>query len=333
MKSTVVITFAILLLVPSLGQASALDHRNALVDAAERLLAVQFGDGAFPWIVGSPGRYQNVQGVTAVGLLDAYQLTGDASYLDAAARTRDWLEAYRDANPSSFISSGNAFFLAQYALLTADPEDMDLARDAYVPALARYGTPENIATSIIQARASQGNGNLGLWDAALFVRAAQDLGFSGHADRLADAMLQQAIVDAFDANATFYELGLAGLLFGLGESDVVEHVETVAAARDALLAARCESGSWPLTYRGTVYCDDVQSTAYAVDGLVYAGALVEAVSGCDWLAQAQASNGGWDLGGYEIAEVDGEAAMALAQCVVPLRNGVTSYADAAHALV
>lgn len=332
MKSIPVLTTVLVLLLPAVAQAGVLENHTALVSAADDLLSVQFADGSFPWIIGQAGKYQNIQGVTAIAMLDAFKLTADTRYLDSAAANRDWLAAYMSANPTAYISGSNAYFLAEYALLSTNVDDLELARAAFATAIARYGSPAGIASGIIQARANQGHGNLGLWDVGLFVRAAQDIGDVAAADEIAATMRDQTIVDPMNANANYYEMGLAGTLFGYGEASLVDNLDGMFAARDALLASRCENGSYPTTYGGVVYCDDVQSTAYAVDGLTYIGALVEAQAGCDHIAASQV-DGGWDLGGYEIAEINAEAASALAQCILPARNGATSYADEARALL
>lgn len=301
--------------------------------AAARIRDTQFADGAYPWIVGQPGKYQNVQGVTALGVLDAYELTADATLLESASKNRDWLAAYMAANPGKYISASNAYFLAEFALVTAEPADLDLARAAYATAIARYGSPAGIVTGIIQARANQGHTNLGLWDAGLFLRAAQDIGAAADADAMATAMRTQTIVDPMNSAANWYELGLAGALFGYGEAGALDDVEGMLAIRDALLATQCDNGSFPSTWQGVVYCDEVQATAYAVEGLTYVGSLLEAQAGCDYIASSQAETGGWDLGGYEISEINAEAASALAQCLLPARNGATSYADEARQLL
>lgn len=335
MNRLIPITLAILMIAP-LAAAGPVDNHAAVVAGADRLLEVQNDDGSMPWIIGQTAAYMNVQGVSAMGLVEAYKLSANGAYIDGAADVRDWLAAWMAANPGKFVSSSNVYFLAEYALLTGDLADLELAREALDNSIndARFGSPTALVTGIIEVRhTSHKLGALGLWDGALFVRAAQDVGAVDVADEMAAALASQTIVDAFDSTQTYHEMGLAGLLFGLGEADALAHGDILAQASAALAATRCESGSYPTTYRGVVYCDDVQSTAFAAMGFVFAGDVQSALGACDWLAGAQGANGGWDLGGYEIAEVDAEAVAALANCVAPLRNGVTSYADAVVGLL
>ena len=335
MNRTIPILLALLMLAP-VTAANVVDNHTAVVAGADRLLQVQNDDGSMPWIIGQTAAYMNVQGISAMGLIEAYKLTGNSAYLAGAEDVRDWLAAWIAANPGKFVSSSNIYFLAEYALLSGELADLELAREALDSSIndARSGSPANLINGIITVRhTSHKLGALGLWDAALFVRAAQDVGAVDIADEMAAALAGQTIVDAFDSTQTYHELGLSGLLFGLGEADMLAHDAVLAQASAALAAARCENGSYPTTYRGVVYCDDVQSTAFAAMGFTHVGQLTNALPACDWLVGAQGATGGWDLGGYEIAEVDAEAVAALAGCVAPARNGATSYVDAVVGLL
>lgn len=328
-KLLFVLALGALTVVPQ-GNATPIDNLLGTSAAADHLLAVQFEDGAFPWIEGAPGKYQNVQGITAVGLLRAYELTGNEAYMgnesSGATANRDWLVNYMDANPGVFMSSSNAFFLGNYARITANPADYDEAQRAMNSAIARWGSAQELTDFILNARAPT-YGNMGIWDVALFIRAAQEVGYFTYADEIAEALVNTEIVDAFDNTSNYYELGLAGLLFGLAESDFIGHLELELAARDALLATQCADGSFPTTWRGTVYCSEVQTTAYAVLGLTSIVDVVTAQSACDFLTSTQGEDGGWDVGGYQIAEINAEALMALAACVLPANNGVVNHVD------
>lgn len=349
---------ALFLVAPALqvqANANALAHRGASNRGADRLLQVQFDDGALPWIVGDDRRFQNVQGVTAQGFLDAFKVTGRTDLLDdghngGARGTHTWLANYMEDDPDAFISSANVYFLAEFGVLTGDREDIELAREALDRALDRFddgdgsngGPAADLARGILEARKAQGHTNLGIWDVALFVRGAQDAGETETADALAEALATQTVVDPFDDTANWYEIGLAGLLFGLAEADLVAHGDLLGEARGALKAEQrvcfedgdaATNGSFPVTFGGETFCGGltgVQVSSYAVLGLTAVGELPAAYTACDFLASAQTVHtGAWTFGGTEIAEIDGEAVQALAQCVLPARNGATSYADEA----
>ncbi|MGH9896695.1 MAG: hypothetical protein ACREA0_32785, partial [bacterium] len=219
-----------LVLVASLAQAGPVENRDAALRGADRLLEVQFSSGAFPWIIGQSGEFQNVQGVTAIALLDAFTLSLDLSYLGdetartGAAGTVAWLTDYFNADPANRFSSGSFFFLAKYALLTGDTGALQMANDGLDRSILFYGSATALAELIVQARKNQGHTLLGIWDVALFVRGAQDIGRTEEADDMAAVLLDQVenqtIVDPYDDTANWYEIGLSGLLFGLAESDV-----------------------------------------------------------------------------------------------------------------
>jgi len=328
------VALALVLVAPT-AMGTPLDHRDAADQGAERLLEIQFDDGAFPWAVGDDQAFQNVQGVTAQGLLDAYRVTGDEAYLDAAGDNADWLVAYLEDNPDAYMSAPNAYFLAEYALTAQSLEHLDWAREAFDRAIEddRWeDTPTALAELLLQARENQGLGNLGLWDVALLLRAAQDIGDTDAADELAAVLVEQAedatIVDPFDASAENYEIGLAALLFGLAEADLADHRSVIADAGEALQAEQGEDGSVP----GDLY-GDTQTTAYAALGFVAVGEPAPAIAACDWLESEQTDDGAWLVGGAEYGETNSEAVQALATCTLPARNGAQAYGDAAVGLV
>ncbi len=330
-RPLVTVTVAIAMLAPA-ATASVIDQRDAAIDGADRLLEVQFEDGAFPWIVGADGKYQNVQGVTAQGLLDAYKVSLDQAYLDAAADNADWLADYMADNPDAFSSGPNQYFLAELAVLTQDPDRYALAEEAFQRAIEddRWeDTPTALAEAILQSRVNQGHENLGLWDVALFVRAAQDIKNTTAADEIASVLVEQVeeqtIVDPFDESAANHEIGLASLLFGLAESDVLGHLDIIDRAASALEDRQMDDGAIPGDDIGE---GDEQVTAYGALGLIAIGHLDTAHAACDWLVSQQADDGGWDVGGYELAETDSEAVQALSTCVLPARNGAVAYGNA-----
>jgi hypothetical protein len=331
-------------LVSSQGVATPIESRNAAVFGADHLVAIQNGDGSFPWDVTDPTAYQNVQGLTAIGLDDAFLVSLDAKYLDAATKTRDWLAAYRSSeDPPKLLSAPNIFFLAQHALLTLKIEDLALARAALQDRFDQFGGPAALADFIIQARSDEGNGNLGLWDVALFARAAQDVGWTAEADEIGVQLATTTIVDPFDAGANWYELGLTGLILGLSETDYLSNIEIITKAETALEGTQLDNGAFPLTYAGESV-PDVQTTAYAVLALasiartrapttIPAWRVSPVLAGADSLVAAQAQDGGWVQDGFETAETDSEAVSALVAATLLVPNGVVAYADAAKALL
>ncbi|MGH2829756.1 MAG: hypothetical protein ACRDJM_04675 [Actinomycetota bacterium] len=338
----VLATILTTLLVSPLAKAWPRETRDAAARGADRLLSIQNGDGSFPWYVSDPTAYQNVQGVTAIALVDAFKVSLTTAYLDAATANRNWLANYRANGPCQSppftppcrLSASNIYFLAELALVTLNPADFALARAALDDRVTQFGTPAGIVTGIITARLNQGHTNLGLWDSALFVRAAQDVGRTAQADEMAAALATQTIVDELDSSANWYELGLAGVLLGLSEADWITYKSETDGAATALRAVQAEDGSFPVTYGGIVYDGDVQATAYAVMGLAAVLDIDAAIRGANALASIQNLDGSFPLAfdgsGDEIGEVDAEAVSALVAATLAVPNGALAYADEAR---
>lgn len=332
-----------LLATPAGAQIPPLDDRAAALKGADRLLDIQNANGSFPWLLPDTTPYQNVQGVTAIGLLEAYKLSADSRYLDAAKKTRDWLATYRySTTPPRALSASNIYFLAEYALLSLNLDDLNLARAVLAARVEEHSTGAGLVTFIIQARKDQGHTNLGLWDAALYVRAAQDVGSTALANEMANALATQSIVDPFATTANWYEIGLTGLILGLSEADFLGHKDLIDDASAALLATQAADGSFPSTYGGVVYPQDTQTTAYAVLGLLSVAQIQPALAGADFIRVTQRADGSFapclpddstGCGGQDYAEVDAEAIAALVAAVLPLPNGVLAYGDAAVAVL
>lgn len=319
------------------AQVFTLDNRAAALKGADRLLSIQNPDGSFPWQVGNPTPFQNVQGITAIGLLEAYKLSLDARYLAGAKANRDWLEAYRNgASPPRLLSAPNVYFIAEYAALSGQAADFDLARAIIDQRLAGFGGPEGVADTIIAARKAQGHTNLGLWDVSLYARAAQDVGHTAAAQAIAKRMMTQTMVDPYASSANWYEIGLTGVILALTEVDLTGNLGAIQKAATALKATQAADGSFPVTFGGIVYPGDVQVTAYAAMALVAAADPVPALDAADFLRSVQAPNGGFPAAiddPTEYGEQDAEAVGALVATALPVPNGALAYADAAKAFL
>lgn len=322
MKLTLALLASLMIVAPT-AAAGILGYRDGAIAGADRLLEVQFANGAFPWQVGTSGVFANVQGISAMGLLEAYKITGDPAYLEGAEGNRDWLVNYWTSGswPANRLSASGIFYLAHYGVLTQSADDLTMAADVldhWIADPARGGgSGAGLINFIIQVRKNQGHTNLGLWDAMLFVRAAADVGDEALADEMATALATQTIVDPWATSANWYEFGLTGIVIGLAEADPIAHQSVRDTAATALKATQADDGSFPVTFGGVVYAGDVQATAYAALALLAVGEIVPAHAGCHFLAASQDEDGGWG-GSDEYAEVDSEATWALANCVAPL---------------
>lgn len=96
-KLTVAISLLVLLtvLVSTVGAAGN-SRMSAIRSGADRVVDLQRIDagweGTWYWYVGSTYNATNLTGVTALGLLEAYQDTKDTAYLDAATDVADFIQ-------------------------------------------------------------------------------------------------------------------------------------------------------------------------------------------------------------------------------------------------
>lgn len=108
------------------SDSTSLSYRNTIAQAADRLVALQYSNGSWDWDVTgqtSPTgtTYLNIAGVTAEGLLDAYKLTGNTAYLDAAKKAGDYLVAQIGTPSASQRQNAyNIVFLYHLATVTGD---------------------------------------------------------------------------------------------------------------------------------------------------------------------------------------------------------------------
>jgi len=108
-KNLCFILLSLIILVCVLGLVSA-DTTTTIINATDRIVDLQHTNGSWDWIVTdetgpTENTYRNIAGVTAEILLDAYELTDDENYLDAAEATGDYILSF----PISTENRYNAF--------------------------------------------------------------------------------------------------------------------------------------------------------------------------------------------------------------------------------
>lgn len=121
-----VLSFSLVTAVPVAAQDGVPDRETAITRTADRLVALQSStDYGWDWIVTGLTEHSaepsgaNVYGVTALGLIDAYEVTTTQSYLDAAGLVADMMTDY-GTDYAGFKSAGlgHSFdlrFLMRYA--------------------------------------------------------------------------------------------------------------------------------------------------------------------------------------------------------------------------
>jgi hypothetical protein len=287
-------------------------RRPAILAAANRVVELQRTDagweGTWYWYVGSTYNATNLTGVTALGLLEAYKDTKDATYLEAALDAADFIQTHLGAGATG----------TQYHVRTTAPDIVFLHRLSEVTGDASYATRavlewNNIASTYPTAAALdalfRAINRRSAWDMAFFLEAAHLSGDTVWADGAAAILADTSDAFYYGDDTWWYALNLAGslrALIGCGyyneyyESNILLLGELI-----SLIDGDNGIGGY------------VQDTAYAVLAFSTVGGAATRYANDlgRWLASQQEENGGWLEGEYEYAETDGEALRALASTI------------------
>jgi uncharacterized repeat protein (TIGR02543 family) len=327
-------TFVAMILCSQTVSASATvaQYMTAINTAAGRLIALQSAsDYGWDWDVTGLTSHSanpsatNIYGVTALGLIYAYQKTGDSTYLTAAKKTADFIK-YGDPTLGDFWNGippaytyywGYSFdykFLAEFSTVYGDPNYKTYASDAWSWQKTNilYYTDGSQAAAYSHFVANGGGSDgYGSWQSADYGLAAIEVGDTPWA--LGMASVINSNIGNIASSGTYKDLGMAwalkllvavdptGATYGSGITTLISNLE----------ADQLGDGSW---HDGNPE-GDAQTTAYAVMGLLAAGEYNKARNGADWLVGSQIG-GGWLASSTEYSETDSEAMQALTASVV-----------------
>jgi hypothetical protein len=257
--------------------------------------------------VGSTYDATNLTGVTALGLLEAYNDTKDSAYLDAAIGAADFIMAHLGAGATSTqyhtrATAPDIVFLHRLSEVTGDPQYSQRAVDEWINIKGTFPTAGALDTlfRMINRRSA--------WDMAFFLEAAYMSGDMTWADEAA-AILTDTEDDFYYGDTWWYALNVAGAIRALvGCGYYGQYYDEVNDFLYQLIA---------LSDGDTGVGGYVQDTAYAVLAFQAVGGAARRY-GNDmgrWLAAQQQENGGWLENGLEYSEIDGEALRALASTI------------------
>ena len=286
---------------------------NAIDKGGDRLLATQGpNSGAIPynweWLVGD-GNFDNgnLQGITATGLLAAYEKTRNKAFLDGAKKAGNVLKQRYAAAPTERPYSQDVEFLVRLYQDTKDKTYLDTAKKWYTVVTVDF-TAVGLVSRYLDTNA---RASLAGWDVASQIRAADAAGFKKYANDVAKELIRRSAdwVNVPYGGYDYTNGSYGALLWALHDigGDFMFHT-TIDSYRNYLLANQGADGSWD---------SDYQTTAYIILGLDAVkgwskgtrDALSDAV---DYLVDNQAAEGGWVYEGYgELPEVDSECVMAL----------------------
>lgn len=305
-----------------------------ITKGADRLLSLQNANGSWDWdVTNATGptstTYYNITGITAEGLLDAYNVTKDAKYLDAAKKAGNYIVS----TPISTTQKQNAFtvgFLYNLNSVTGDSQYKTKA-DAIMNSILyqnnyweQTGTGSDTAvgcsaTELATADATWRSGmsytnptrpitnpnGIVLWDMYKYPKDAKRFGdTSSFANDLAILGKNYIEGPGYTTIADYNALGLSAAVMGLKDAGVDYSSEL-----SRLLAKQNSDGTF---YADPVNEGVTQTTSYAVMALVKAGDKINAKRGVDAGMNHQSANGGWvESDGVEYSEVDSEAIQAI----------------------
>jgi hypothetical protein len=301
-------------------------------------------DGGWGWNVtgttahpSSPS-FENLYGPIARGLIEAAILTGDTRLAVGAGDVFAGIS--RPGNgalgrPYYRIFDGDIVTAyVRWSGHTVNPALLDTSRVRHDQEMSVRGGAGGYARAIRNGRWGQGIVGLWPWDAHLFsndcdalrgaypASAAQ---YGAEVDSVAQALLDDmngllgtgGWIPA-DFTQNYHQIGLAGALRVFDASPRSDDDAMATAMRDSLVNGQLPDGSWGISYGGTFYGQDLQTTAYAVLALMEysrrhgdAVARAAAVDGQQFLLGYVAANGVVDDGYGEYAETSAEVAQAL----------------------
>jgi len=340
------------------------DCEVVIIKTADRLVALQAdvtednagngpsdsdpNDGGWNWIiadtvtgyVGTGPSSENLYGVTAQCILEAYKINPKSSYMTSM------VDAYTGMNAKPGVDSGPDMpFLVELSKITTNSAYASLAKTRYDTKVASYGdyngdsqiNAKDLAEKIRDVRNSQGWDGLIPWDIHLFIEAALALdqyypgqGYNQDASDMADVVYNDmngspGYFDPTASTENAYLLGIAGGIEGFVKTGkyLIGSISAYS-LKNTLLSYQEATGEWNEPTDPADHLTTVQTTAYAVMALMTYGGFTEssaARKGAEWLISNQNPNGGWS-GSDECPEINSEAAQALAALKPPPVGGV-----------
>lgn len=325
-----------LLCIPIVAAYTYSDYENAIAKTADRLLALQSSfDYGWDWIVTGLTSHSvspsatNLYGVTAMGLIDAYQKVGTSTYLAAAKNVADFI-AYGDPSAGDFwnglthdFGHGSSLYWWAYSfdyryLIRFSTISGDMSYKTYALAawawqkanIARYS--DGSQGTLYSHFVSHVNDGFAGWGASDYGLAAWEMGDTSWAQGMASTISSN--LASIISSPTYNDLGAAWSLKLLVTVDPTTYASDITSLKTTLKTDQHVDGYWS---DGNSE-GDAQTTAYAVMGLLTAGEYDAARKGAEWLLANQMVNGGWDASPTEYSETDSEAMQALASSIPPV---------------
>lgn len=283
----------------------------AIKSGANRVVELQRTDadwdGTWYWHVDSSYNATNLTGVTALGLLEAYQDTKDEEYLDASINAADFIMEHLGFGVTGTqyharTTAPDIVFLHRLAEITGDSEYSDRAKVEWDNIKDTYPTAASLNTLFHNINRPSA------WDFAFFLEAAHLSEDTVWAEDAAEILADTEDIFYY-GNTSWYALNVAGSIRALVDSGYAETY------KDSIIYFLGELVS--LSDKDNGVGEWIQDTAYATiafrsvggAGHQYANELAR------WIARNQEENGGWLEGSNEYPEINGESVRALSSTI------------------
>ena len=315
MKKTIRISMILvflLALTTSVVFAGPKARRPAIIDASNRVVELQRTDtdweGTWYWYVGSTGNATNLTGVTALGLLEAYNDTKDPAYLTSAENAANFIITHLGVGATGTqysvrTTAVDIVFLHELSKVTGDPSYAQRATLEWANLTSYWPTAGDLDTLFraIPRRSA--------WDIAFFLEAAYLSGDTVWADQA--AMILADLNDTFyyGTDTWWFPLNVAGSIRALIYSGYGEIYRDEINTQIYWLMGLVDDDTGVGGY--------IQDTSYAVIAFRIVGGAAHRYANdlARWISVQQADNGGWLEAGDEYPEIDGEALRALSSTI------------------
>lgn len=284
-------------------------RRPALIKGTDRLLTLQRTDagweGTWFWYVGNNYNATNLTGVTALGVLEAFNDVKDQRFLDTAVKAAGFIQTHLGAGatgPKYHVRTTlpDIVFLHQLGKVTGNSAYVARANLEWNNIKTFYPTAASVDAYFkkINRRSA--------WDIAFFLEAAHLSGDQAWADGAAAILTNLGDPFYYGNDTWWYALNLSGAVRALvGCGYYQQYSSQVKSLLDQLI---------PMVDSNNGIDGYVQDTAYAVLALNTVGGSARSYANSlgRWLARQQAQNAAWiEPDGFEYPEISGEAVRAL----------------------
>ena len=309
---------------------------------ADHIVDQQCPDGGWGWPHDDCSQtFNNITAALGMGLLNAYQRTGDPGHLDAAIAGGEFDLTHQFPNGEPRVDPFTAYFLNELSKTSGDSQFGEFASNFFDQLEdGTYGDNDLDTEEWIQFHEIRRTGqwvNLRPWHFNLYVETAAEIGHPGQSEAMVQGILRGlATLDNTDPDDVLADiLGLAGAVKGLALADRqtfpaiqaplhggVNDIDNLVDLGQLLISYQNPDGSWfrHSNYPAPTDTDKgAQNTAYAILALesldlVTTDSLSQPIQlGQSYLRSIQLASGGFPTnpGGGENTTVEAEILWAL----------------------